>query len=351
MNQKFAPETLHKPVGRSVWTAKELAECSDWVFHLPDRTLIEIDDCLSQVRSRRIPWEEVTAKDFPLETLKDELQGIRAEIATGRGFIVIRGLPAAKYDLDDLKCIYWGIGAHFGQPEAQSHEGDRIGDIIDLSDEQPDVFRRRGYHSAGAQLAHTDSSDIVSMLSITMAKTGGASRLASAHTVHNLLLDSCPFLLEVLYEGFFLRGTDNDAQGAGYALVSPNRVPVYAYTDGWLNCFYVPGYIRRPVLAGMVSLSPKEEAAIQAFNAFANHPDNMTNMYLEPGDMQFLNNRTVLHGRAAFEDFPEKARRRHLLRLWLGVSQWPKMSEAQDYQSTSVRRRWEENSRSQKPAV
>ncbi len=351
MTRKMDSEALHRPNGRSVWTAKELAQQSDWVFRLSDLTLREIDDCLARVRAQCLPWDKVTAADFPLESLNGKLSTIQSEIATGRGFIVIRGLPAEKYDIEDLKRIYWGIGAHFGRAEAQSHEGDRLGDIIDLSDEQPDVFRRRGYHSAGAQLAHTDSSDIVSMLSITMAKAGGASRLASAHTVHNLLFEHCPSLLEVLYEGFFLRGTDNDAQGAGYDLVSPNRVPVYAYTDGWLNCFYVPGYIRRPVLAGMVSLSPKEEAAIQAFNAFANHPDIMTNMYLEPGDMQFLNNRTILHGRAAFEDFPEKARRRHLLRLWLGAPGWPKMSAAQDYQSAEVRRRWGEYASTRKSTV
>jgi hypothetical protein len=331
----------HRPQGRSVWTAKELSQRTDWVFRLPERTLKEIDDCLGSIRARRLPWDKVKASDFPLETMRLDLPTIQEEIATGRGFIVIRGLPAEKYELEDLKRIYWGIGAHFGRAEAQSHDGDRLGDIIDLSDEQPDVFRRRGYHSAGAQLAHTDASDIVSMLSITMAKTGGASRLASAHTVHNLLLDCCPALLDILYNGYFLRGTDGDAQGAGYDLVSKNRVPVYEYMNGWLNCFYVPGYIRRPVAAGMLTLSPEEEAAIQAFNAFANHPDIMTNMYLEPGDMQFLNNRTVLHGRAAFEDHPDKAHRRHLLRLWLDVSDWPKMSQAQDYQSADVRRRWE----------
>lgn len=325
-------------------------ERSDWVFRWPDATLEEIDSCVARLRARGTDWPDVRAEDFPLATLGDWLPRIRTEIATGRGFIVMRGLPAASYDLLDLKRIYWGIGAHFGRAEAQSHDGDRLGDIIDLSDEQPDVFRRRGYHSAGAQPAHTDSSDIVSMLSITTAKTGGASRLASAHTVHNLMLDHCPELLKVLYEGFFLRGTDTDAQGAGYALLSLNKVPVFDFADGWLNSFYVKGYIRRPVMAGMVTLGPLEEAAIAAFDAFANHPDVTVSMLLEPGDMQFLNNRTVLHGRAAFEDFPEKARRRHLLRLWLSAPGWPPMSRAQDYQSAEVRRRWEENARARAAA-
>ena len=37
---------------------------------------------------------------------------------------------------------------------------------------------------------------------------------------------------------------------------------------------------------------------------------------LEPGDLQFLNNRTVLHGRTEFEDYPKFDRKRLMLRLW-----------------------------------
>ena len=35
------------------------------------------------------------------------------------------------------------------------------------------------------------------------------------------------------------------------------------------------------------------------------------------GDIQFVNNHTVVHAREAFEDYQEWDKRRHLLRLWL----------------------------------
>jgi hypothetical protein len=38
---------------------------------------------------------------------------------------------------------------------------------------------------------------------------------------------------------------------------------------------------------------------------------------LEPGQLQFVQNRTLGHSRTAFEDHPEPDRRRHLVRLWL----------------------------------
>ena len=38
---------------------------------------------------------------------------------------------------------------------------------------------------------------------------------------------------------------------------------------------------------------------------------------LEPGEIQFVDNRVLGHGRTEFADFPEPERRRHLVRLWL----------------------------------
>ena len=55
----------------------------------------------------------------------------------------------------------------------------------------------------------------------------------------------------------------------------------------------------------------------------------MIEYILEPGDIQIFNNRTVLHGRAHFEDHPEKERRRHLKRLWLSVENWPELPDVQ----------------------
>jgi hypothetical protein len=39
----------------------------------------------------------------------------------------------------------------------------------------------------------------------------------------------------------------------------------------------------------------------------------------KPGDIQLLNNHVCFHARTAFEDYPEREQRRHLLRMWLAV--------------------------------
>jgi len=38
---------------------------------------------------------------------------------------------------------------------------------------------------------------------------------------------------------------------------------------------------------------------------------------LEPGQIQFVDNRALGHSRTAFVDYPEFERKRHLVRLWL----------------------------------
>ena len=51
-------------------------------------------------------------------------------------------------------------------------------------------------------------------------------------------------------------------------------------------------------------------------------------MMFQPGDIQLVNNHTILHARTSFEDFPEDDRKRHLLRMWLSVPNSRELSPA-----------------------
>jgi len=317
----------YRPAGRSVWLGKDLQASEDWIFRLPDAAIAEIDRNLMRLGPRDPYGPAIAADEFPLPSIASDLAAMRREIATGRGFQVIRGLPRDKYSDAELGLLFRGFGAHFGQELTQSFFGDRLGDVRDISDEIPERNMRRGYHSGGFQTAHTDPNGelgIVAMLSLRKAKSGGESLLASAHAVHNAMLDWCPDLLEIFYDGFVLRRPDSDAR----AMERPpliGKIPGFVHENGWLNCDHQNGYIRRAEENGNASLDPKQRAALAVFSALSNHPDFLLKMMLEPGDFQFVNNRTLLHGRAAFEDHAEKQRRRHLYRLWLAVPEWPRM--------------------------
>ena len=48
-----------------------------------------------------------------------------------------------------------------------------------------------------------------------------------------------------------------------------------------------------------------------------NSPQFALNMDFQPGDIQFLNNYTVMHARTEYVDHPEPECKRELIRLWL----------------------------------
>ncbi len=60
------------------------------------------------------------------------------------------------------------------------------------------------------------------------------------------------------------------------------------------------------------------------------------------GDIQFLNNRMIVHGRTDYQDAPELENRRHLLRLWIQVPPpvWPAMPARQIFHTEEGRRLW-----------
>jgi hypothetical protein len=340
---KMTFQVPYRPDGRSGWLGKDLARSEDWIYRLPPHAIDEIDASIRRLKGRNAYDRPVERAEFPLTSIAGDVARLKDELATGRGFVVIRGLHKDRYSNSDLGLIFRGFGAHFGRDLTQSAYGDRLGDIRDISDVIPERNMRRGYQSGGFQTAHTDPSGevgIVAMLSLQMAKSGGESLIASAHTVHNMMLDWCPEFLALFYDGFVLRRPDSDAKAMGRpALIG--KVPGFCYERGWLNCDHQNGYIRRAVENGNASLDPKQQAALAVFTSLSNHPDVMLKMMLEPGDFQFINNRTILHGRAAFEDAPEKEKRRHLYRLWLSVPEWPRMPECQSTLLAEDMARWD----------
>jgi hypothetical protein len=333
----YAPTT-----GARVWLGRDLQDRRDWVWTLPAAALAEIDERIAALRARGVTLETIGQDDFPLHSIAGDIARIRQEIEQGRGFALIRGLPREKYSDADFELIFWGFGTHFGAGQPQSWLGERLGHVIDLSDEEEEP---RAYHRGGHIGMHTDSCDIVALLCLHPARTGGASRLSSAHAVHNLMLERHPALMPHLYAGFHYRSTGPDARGADRPALTPYKVPVFRPNTNWLDTYYVRGYIRRAIAAGDTVLSAAELAALDEMDRIALEPGVYLDMDFRPGDMQFVNNRVIFHGRTDYADFEEKARRRHLLRLWLRVPGWPEIATVQNTHTDAEKWRWVENMR------
>ncbi len=316
-------------MGACVWQGRDMARSSRWIRDLTPGVLAEIDSALDSVRGRGIAWQSITRADFPLSKTVGLLEDVAAELETGCGMIKLRGLPVAQYSDRDLRCIWFGLGAHLGTLVFQNCRGELMRDI---RDEGADVGRRYGQIartgggetpflssyartlSNGALRFHTDRCDAVGLLCVRQAKSGGVSKLCSSPAVHNAMLARRPDLVEALYSDVWRSRFGEEAGGEKVAY----PLPIFGVRDGCFTSHYSLTYIEAAQLMPNVPrLLSGQREAISLLMALAE--ELSFDMTLEPGDMQLVNNHVIYHGRAPFEDDRDSGRDRLLLRLWLSM--------------------------------
>ena len=257
----------------------------------------------------------MTPDDFVLPSLRSKLAALRKTLIHGIGFEVIRGLPVEHLGEELASAVFVGIGAHLGGARSQNAQGDLLGHVRDLGKDSRDP-ETRIYQTRERQTFHTDSADVVGLLCLNEAREGGDSLLVSAVTIYNEFRRGRPDLLAYLFDDI---ATDRRGE------VPPGQkpwfsIPVFSWYAGRLTVMYQRQYIES---AQRFSEAPRltagHFAALDFFDALANDPRLHFSMRLEPGDMQFVYNHSLLHDRTSFIDWPEPPRRRHLLRLWLSI--------------------------------
>jgi hypothetical protein len=294
--------------GPAVWRGAE-QKPRDWIVPLDEDESEELIAAAERLRGH--PLEALRPKDFRLERTAPKISHLGQRVERGSGFVMLRGLPAASIPEDILQILYWGIGTHLGVGVSQSTAGDRIGHVYDRG-----THDRERYYTRGGPLEfHMDPVDVVGLLCLRTALSGGASRIASAGEIHNMIRAERPDLLRILHRGFH-----NSRRGHGQSATA-DRIPVFARGALGVECYYLPATIRQATEEGY-SLSAEEEEAIAFVDEVASRPGVFLDMDFSVGDIQFLNNRTILHSRTDYVDDPEPERKRRLLRLWLMTPHW-----------------------------
>lgn len=313
----FAPET-----GPADWKGSEI-DAREGLYCLSAAELDEIETAIDGVVGADLP--EITAARFPLPSLAPRLAGLGEDLRLGRGFVLLRGLSRERFGLDGMARALYGIGVHIGAPTPQSWHGELLGNVVDVSDRESTA---RGYQTGGGQRMHSDSCDIIALMCVHPAKSGGESRISSAVAVHNAILERRPDIAERLYRGFVYRRMERDAAlGSGVLVTAP--VPTFSTESGVLSCHTSGSYPRRAFDAGDAVPDELANEALDLLAQLAVSPEFHLDMVIGEGDIQFLNNRRMLHGRLDYEDYPELDRRRHMLRLWLDMPSWPALPAAQ----------------------
>jgi hypothetical protein len=297
--------------GPAAWRGEALAERDDWIVRLGAAAVDEIERAAAATAGR--PLADVDRSAFPLPTLGRAIAGWARELATGRGFLLLRGLPAARWSEEEASRVFWGLGQHLGTPGGQNRDEDLLGHVLDTGEEAASPFVRR-YRTRGDIAYHCDLADVVGLMCLATPRSGGASRIASSVTVHDEVLRRRPDLLPRLYEPFALDTRDEaGASGRTHLPVPPCR-----FAGGRLRTFYHSDYFRSaPRHADVAPFTDAERTLLDLYEEIASTPGVYLDMQFEVGDIQLVSNHTVVHARTAYEDWP--AHRRHLLRLWLSL--------------------------------
>jgi hypothetical protein len=304
-------EMLQQPVkGPSLWTRSTM-EGQDWLWRLSEAELADLHQALQSVEAKGLGCGDFDASDFRLAVMADRLKAIKQEIMDGRGFAVMRGLPVEHYSIPQLEAIYWGIGCYLGRAITQNDEGDLLTHVTmhGLDGSKQLV---RGYQDRRYQEPHNDRADLVGLLCVRTARSGGLSSIVNSAALYNELLREHPEYLPIMYRGFRIH------RGAG--IVTDEPVKAFNYFRGRLFIWFQMRNIERAVQK-LGPLPELERKALDYFTELASRSEFRLDMSLEPGDMQFVNNYTVLHSRTAYEDYEEPSRWRVLLRLWLNLEE------------------------------
>ena len=299
--------------GDSDWTGREMASRRDWVHELSPAEIADLDRAVTHAHSTGKSLAQLTRDDFPLGPLAESVDQWLDSLDTGRGFVLVRGVPVERYGEERSSLAYWGLGLHLGRAVSQNAAGDLLGHVRDagLGRRDPTVRLYRTRETLGF---HCDGSDIVGLLCLRPAKSGGTSRIASSVAIYNEIVRRRPDLVPTLFEPFpFDR---NGEEGPGEPPYY--QIPICREAQGRVRMFYIGWYIRDSQRhASAPRLSREQREVIDLIDELAADPLIHMDMDFRPGDIQWLKNAAILHARTEFEDYAEPERKRHLLRLWL----------------------------------
>lgn len=309
-------EILRTPVTHlCAWRGCDLASDRSWVVELSASQAAELERAAISALSKGAPTTGLLREDFVFHECDAVFEGVRKRVVEGQGFVLVRGLPVQGRSREVAAAMYWGLGTRLGRAVTQNLQGDLIAEIRDRGFDVNNLDVKPSQTNA-EQRPHTDPADVVGLLCINGAQSGGLSRIASTMAIYNAVLKEHPEYLDWLYRGFHhnLRGDASEAAPYG---CTPKPIPVYRYYKGALSCVFNASTIKEAQRRMGALVPDAEMRAIDYMVELARSDTYRLDMAFAPGDLQILNNYTVMHWRTEFKDWPEPERKRLLLRLWL----------------------------------
>ena len=299
------------------WRASSIDDTTGWYYPLSEDCLAGLERIIRDEQHQSRPITGISRSSASLNGCGECLQPVLDALNSGRGFAIVEQVPVEQYEVEEALSMYWLIGQFLGTPMEQNIQGTLLYDVRDTGQ---NVAQGARFSVTNAESSfHNDNSfgeplpDLVGLLCLRTAKSGGQSQLISGYALHNELLDNHPDVLKTLYRLFCF-----DRRGQFEAGESPtSQFPIFQWNMGELTVRYLYYYIQVGHERAGETLTAHQREALEVVEGLLRRADFRVEFDLQPGQMLFTNNRWILHNRTAFEDYPDPERRRHYVRLWL----------------------------------
>ncbi|HLD14986.1 MAG TPA: TauD/TfdA family dioxygenase [Candidatus Nanoarchaeia archaeon] len=301
---------------RLAWKSKTFKSDKDFTLDLRGETLEELKKLSPEMAINLNSSKFWILSAFP--NLQNDVENFKLNfLDTGYGFGLIKGLNSKDFSKEAQTNIYWLIENILGTPLSQNINGEKLVVVKDEGKKMEEGGRYHHTRQGGSY--HTDSPqwsnapDYLGLLCYHHAWRGGESKLLSVYSVHNRLLKADSNLLKVLYSPFHF-----DKRGEFKEKESPTTLePIFKHENGNLYFRYLRNYIDAGHEVSKKPLTKKQIQALKFLDEVLLDEKLVISMRMHSGDVQYLNNHRIVHGRTAFTDFKDKDKKRVMLRSWV----------------------------------
>jgi len=299
------------------WYPNDLSRDSSWIHRLSAEEIGGLESALACAKARGTLMLDMTREDFPLNGAA--LAAVREAFRATQerwGLCLIKGLPIDRWSVDETRMVFWGLALHVGIARPQNRASQIMTDVLDEGGTYK-TKNGRGYNTNAELDFHMDSCDVVCLLCLNPAKSGGESKIFSSMAMCDEIARIRPDLLAVLRQPVFhsYQGSQDASQPPYFSCpVLGSESEQFAFRTNRRNINSA-----QTDFDDVPRMSPAQLEALNLMDKLMPDPGLCYSMWLERGDLQLLNNYVIGHSRTGYEDFDEPEKKRHLLRLWLAV--------------------------------
>ena len=297
----------------SAWEVEDLKLTNDWCFKIAEADRNQLSASIKSLFEQNRDLFNYSPDEFDFGSSWEIIERALAEAHHGKGISIVRGLPREDLSQEEFRLLSWAIGLKAGVARPQGMASQYISAVRDIGTDYR-ATNGRGYSSNAELDFHVDVADLTILTCYNKAKSGGQSMISSGVTAHNYLIKERRDLAEVAYQHFYFSRQEEQApdEKPFYSL------PLFEEENGNLFCNWNRNRVQSAQkIKEVPKLSLVQKETMDVLDEILTRPELMYTTYLEPGDMQIINNYTMFHSRTGYIDFENELQKRCLYRLWL----------------------------------